>query len=108
MPLLLAVPLGIGGAALVLGTVLSAAQTLAVPRGTPVRITRWVFLAWGLLFGLVRRSRDAVRQDRVLALYAPISLLSLPVVWLGLLGLGFAAIYRAAGQPSCWPSWRRG
>ena len=99
MPVLLAVPLGIGGAVLVLGTVLSAAQTLAVPRGTPVTITRWVFVAWGLLFGLVRRSRDADRQDRVLALYAPISLLSLPMVWLGLLGLGFAAIYLATGQP---------
>jgi hypothetical protein len=101
MDIALVVLLGIVGAALVLGTVVSAAETLAVPRGTPVLITRWVFVAWGFVFGLVRRSRDVRRQDRVLALYAPISLLSLPLVWLGMLGLGFAALYRATGQS--WP-----
>lgn len=89
--------LGTGGAVVIIGTVLSAAQTLAVPRGTPVLITRWVFVGWGALFGLARRLPDYRRQDRILALYAPISLLSLPLVWLGLVAAGFAALYRVDG-----------
>jgi hypothetical protein len=101
MEIVVPVLLGALGAALVVATVVSAAQTLAVPRAIPVLITRWVFVVWGAVFGLVRRSADFRRRDRVLALYAPISLLSLPFVWLGLVGLGYAALYRALGQP--WP-----
>ena len=58
-----------------------------------------MFVAWSTLFGVVRRSADFDRRDRVLALYAPITLLSLPFAWLGLVGLGYAALYRALGQP---------
>src|SRR5690348_6679653 len=101
MEIVVSILLGTLGAALVCATVLSAAQTLAVPRAIPVLITRWVFVTWGALFGLVHRSADFHRRDRVLALYAPISLLSLPFVWLGLVGLGYAGLYRALGQP--WP-----
>ena len=99
MQIAVSVLFGVVGAVLVLATVVSAAQTLAVPRATPVMITRWVFVAWSTLFGLVRRSSDFDRRDRVLALYAPITLLSLPFAWLGLVGLGYATLYRALGQP---------
>jgi hypothetical protein len=88
--------IGVAGAVLVMTTAASAAQTLAVPRSTPVMITRWVFVVLGAAFGLVRRA-DYRTQDRVLALYAPFALLTLPVVWLGLVGTGFAGLFVALG-----------
>ncbi|MCD2191981.1 hypothetical protein LQ327_01070 [Actinomycetospora endophytica] len=94
----LAVLLGLVGAAVVAATALSAAQTLAVPRATPVFITRWVFVLVGLVFEPVGRLRDSARRERLLALYAPLSLLCLPVVWLALVLAGFMAIFRATGQ----------
>jgi hypothetical protein len=36
-------------------------------------------------------------RDRMMALYAPMALLSLPVIWLTLVGLGYAMIYIAMG-----------
>jgi hypothetical protein len=41
-----------------------------------------------------------MRRDRVMALYAPTGLLLLPLVWLLLVAVGFAAIYWALGLPS--------
>ncbi len=99
MQTVLGVFLGLAGAVVVVGTVLSAAQTLAVPRATPVFITRWVFVLVGAAFEPVGRLRDGGRRDRLLALYAPLSLLCLPVVWLTLVMAGFTAIFRATGQP---------
>lgn len=106
MEIAVSVLFGVAGAVLVLATVVSAAQTLAVPRSTPVMITRWVFVAWSTLFGLVRRSPDFDRRDRVLALYAPITLLSLPFAWLGLVGLGLLALL-VSYLPSIYGSYSR-
>jgi hypothetical protein len=89
---------GGSGVLLVATTVLSAAQTVIVPRGTPVMITRWVFVAFGWLFGLQRTRTDYRVRDKRLALYAPIALLSLPAVWLVLVLAGFTLIFWASGQ----------
>jgi hypothetical protein len=89
---------GGSGVVLVATTLLSAAQTLIVPRGTPMMITRWVFVAFGWLFGLQRARTDYRARDKRLALYAPIALLSLPVVWLVLVLAGFTLIFWAGGQ----------
>ncbi len=98
VPTLLAVPAGVLGAGIVAATVLSAVQTLAVPRATPLWITRWVFLAVGVAFAPARRMRDYHRRDRALALYAPLSLVCLPLVWLTLVLVGFALVFVALGQ----------
>ncbi|MCU1603895.1 MAG: hypothetical protein JWP46_360 [Modestobacter sp.] len=89
---------GITGVLMVATTALSAAQTLIVPRGTPMMITRWVFVAFGWLFGLQRTRADYRARDKRLALYAPMALLSLPVVWLVLVLAGFMLIFWASGQ----------
>ena len=86
------------GVLLVTSTVLSAVQTLIVPRGTPMMITRWVFVVFGWLFGLQRTRTDYRARDKRLALYAPMALLSLPVVWLVLVLAGFTLIFWATGQ----------
>jgi hypothetical protein len=93
------VVVGLAGAALVVVTVLSAGQTLVVPRGTPVLITRWVFVAVGALFGPVRRRVDYRTKDRLLARYGPFCLLSLPVVWLTLVLTGFTLMFWSSGRP---------
>ena len=95
---LLEVVLAAGAGAGIAGlTVLSAVQTLAVPRGTPVLITRWIFVGTRVLFVPAHRGADARTRDRRLALYGPLSLLCLPVVWLGLVLGAFTLIFWATG-----------
>jgi hypothetical protein len=88
----------LAGVVIVVATVLSAAQTLAVPRATPLWITRWVFVTVAVAFAPARRLRDYRRRDRALALYAPLSLMSLPLVWLTFVLVGFALVFVGLGQ----------
>ncbi|MGF7234834.1 MAG: hypothetical protein ACQSGP_07725, partial [Frankia sp.] len=95
---------GLGGGIIVVATVLSAVQTLAVPRAIPILITRWVFQALRVVLELITRwTADYRRRDRIMALYAPFGLLALPVAWLTLVLGGFMMIDWSLGiQP-----WRR-
>src|SRR5512142_884263 len=97
-----AVVVGLAGAAIVVMTVLSALQTLAVPRAIPILITRWVFLTVRLVLGLLAGRKDYRGRDRVLALSGPFGLLTLPVAWLVLVLVAYlvgllAAARRARG-----------
>jgi len=95
------VALGLGGATIVGLTLLSAITTVVVPRGVPVRLTRVVFRSSRRLFELGNRSAGTYEDlDRLMALYAPLTLVALPVVWLTLVLVGFTAIFRALGIPS--------
>lgn len=81
------------GLYIVAGTLLSAVKTFVVPRSINVRLTRIVFRVSGTLFSL--RLRKAVTyedRDRVMALFAPLTLLALPAVWIFLNLLGFMFI----------------
>lgn len=92
---------GVVGAAVVAVTVLSAVQTLAVPRATPLLITRWVFLAVRAVFDTAaRRATDYRGRDRIMSRYGPFGLLMLPVAWLVLVLTGFMLINWSLGvQP---------
>lgn len=92
-----AVVVGVAGAALVIATVTSAVQTVVVPRGTPVIITRWVFVAVGTAFQLVARRSGESRRDRLLAALSPVALLTLVGAWLVLLLAGFTAVQWSLG-----------
>ncbi|MGQ0743167.1 MAG: hypothetical protein ACT4OS_02275 [Acidimicrobiales bacterium] len=99
----LAVALAAGavGVAVVLAVFLSAVATVVVPRGVPVRLTRAVFAAWKRVFALRSRpARTFEQRDRAMALYAPVSLVSLPLVWLAVVGVGYTAIFWALGAGS--------
>ena len=88
------------GAGLVLGTIASAVRTFVVPRAQNSLLTRFVFLTSGRLFNLYmtfRRYRQWRERDRVLAFFAPVTLLILPLVWVVCITLGYALIYRALG-----------
>jgi hypothetical protein len=86
------------GALTVVSTVLSAIETLVVPRAIPLRITRTVFLAMRALFGLRgKRAKSFRERDRDMALYGPISLFTLAASWLILTGLGYVLMYWSLG-----------
>jgi len=87
------------GTAAVAATTLSALKTIVVPRAYLTRLTRWVFGGVRVVF-LVRGKRATTYEqpDRAMALYAPISLLTLAVTWLVVVGLGYVLLFWALGE----------
>jgi len=86
----------LAGAYLVVYTVLSAIRIFVLPRPAQVVLFRLVFINMRRLFDLrARRAESYEERDRVMALYAPISLFFMPIVLMGLVLLGFMAIYWA-------------
>lgn len=89
------------GLAIVARTVFGAIRTFVLPRGSNDGVTRIVFLVTRWLFDrLAGPGQPYRRRDRVLAYYAPISLIVLPAVWLILVWLGYTAMYWAIGTGS--------
>jgi hypothetical protein len=78
----------------ILATALSAVHTFVLPRPAPVRLSRAVFLTVRQpIVWLGRRRRTPERQEDTLALFAPLSLLLLPVVWLLIIGAGYTVLF---------------
>ena len=84
----------VAGAVLVYLTVGSAVRTVILPRGVPSKLARLVFLRVRTLF-LWRAGPGASyeRRDRVMAVYAPVSLLILLGVWVTLVLAGYTAMF---------------
>src|SRR5437660_711514 len=98
---LLHAALFVAGALLVIETVLSAVRSFVLPRSAQDRLARAVFRTTRALFhAWTRSARSYEDMDARMALYAPLSLLVLPIVWLASAGLGYTAMYRAVGVPS--------
>jgi hypothetical protein len=86
------------GAVIVLATFASALQTLILPRGTHDIVTTFAFRASWLVFGpLMRVAKTYERRDRIMALYAPVSVMLVVVTWLSLVLLGYTLMYYANG-----------
>jgi hypothetical protein len=78
------------GLLITIATFLSVLRTLIVPRAYTSRLTRLTSIGvFRLALVFVRRTTEYRRQDRVLALVAPMSLVTLLVVWLSLFLLGY-------------------
>ncbi|MEI6043309.1 MAG: hypothetical protein WCS37_02845 [Chloroflexota bacterium] len=89
------------GVAIVAGTLLSAIQTFVLPRSARDPLTSLVFRVMRVPFDLItNRLRTYRGRDRVMALYVPISLLTLPVVWLTNVALGYMLMYLTLGVQS--------
>jgi hypothetical protein len=87
----------LAGAVLVFSALGSAIRTVVIPRAIVSRISRVVFLGTRWLFRLrARPGRSYEERDRIMALYAPVSLLVLLVTWLTLILIGYAGIFWAA------------
>lgn len=86
------------GAAVVVWALLGAIRTVVVPRGVTSALTRVVFRGWRRVFGLlVRPDQTFEHRDRVMALFAPIALVSLPVAWVVVVIVGFMGMFWGVG-----------
>jgi hypothetical protein len=95
------------GGGLVALSLLSAMQTLVLPRVAPNPVARTVFLVMRRVFSFsLSKSRDYRKLDRRLAYYAPLSLILLLLVWLALMLIGFTLVYRAMGVDSWYTALR--
>jgi hypothetical protein len=84
----------IAGAAAVYATFGSAVRTVILPRAVPAKLGRLVFLRMRDLFRLwAGPGATYERRDRVMALYAPVSLLVLLGVWVTLVVAGYTAMF---------------
>ena len=89
------------GLVLVCATLASAVRTVVLPRGVQSRLTTAVFLAMRILFRVrLGRAPTYEQRDRVMAPYAPLSLLTLALVWLVLVAVGYTAMFWALGDES--------
>ncbi len=86
------------GLAVVLGTLGSAIRTFVLPRSATDPLTMLHFTTMRRLFYLrLKAARTYEARDSILALYAPVSLVILPIVWLTLVLIGYTGIYWALG-----------
>ncbi len=84
------------GALLVLWVLDAAIRSFVLPRGSVVRLTRIVFLSVRRVFDLpLHFAKTYEQRDRIMALYAPLSLLFLPMVWIALVLAGYTLMFRA-------------
>jgi hypothetical protein len=87
------------GLAIVARAVFSAIQTFVLPRSANDRLSRFVFRSILGVFRLVlRKTRTYEQRDRIMAFFAPISLLTLIPIYLILIFFGFACMYWALGH----------
>jgi hypothetical protein len=87
----------LGGFVLVLLPLRSAVRTFVLPRGVNDSLTRMVVLSVMRLFLLVASpKRTFAFRDRVMALFAPVALLCLPVVWVVVVTCGYVGMFWAA------------
>lgn len=82
-------------------TLVSAVKTVVVPRAVLTTMTRTHFVAIRKFFNLFAGpGRSFETRDRVLAMYAPLSLVTLPATWVAAVLAGFTAIFWGTGiQP---------
>jgi hypothetical protein len=86
------------GLALVVWTLFSAVKTFVLPRGVNVWLTRGLFRLVGFFFRWrARRSNSYEERDRIMALFAPLTLILMPVAVLTLVLIGYAIIYWSLG-----------
>ena len=86
------------GVALALAILGSALKTVVLPQEGMARLAQFVFaLVYRLL---VHRGRTGSRAIRLRALYAPVALVSLPLVWMLLMVIAFTFIFWGTGSLS--------
>lgn len=79
-------------------TVLSAIRAFVLPRAAQVTLIRWVFSFTGFFFKLrAKRAESYAERDRIMALYAPISLILASFVLLTLVLIGYMFLYWGLG-----------
>ena len=99
--LLLRVVTGLGGMVLVITTLSAAIRSFVLPRNEVVLMNVWVFRSIRTIFDAAAKTANSYeRRDRIMAHYAPVALVALPVVWEALVSVGYTALYWAVGVGS--------
>ncbi len=94
--LIIRIILFLAGLVLVFWTLISAVKTFVLPRGVNVRLTRVIFRVVGGFFRLrARKAKSYEDRDRIMALFAPLTLIVMPVVILTLVLVGYMAMFWA-------------
>jgi hypothetical protein len=86
------------GVALVFAVLISALETVVLPRDGFTRISRCVFSVADRI--LVHRWRNADLRANLRGLYAPVALVSLPLVWMLSVTFGFSFIFWSISHDS--------
>jgi len=81
------------GTSLVFAVLISALETVVLPRNGYTRIARLVFAVADRV--LVHKWRNKDRAANLRALYAPVALVSLPLVWMLTVTFGFSFVFWA-------------
>jgi len=88
----------LAGVVTALWVLAGAVGTVVLPRGEPVALTWTVFRVVRKLFDLrLTRIDNYAERDRVMARYAPVSLIVLPGIWVATIALAFTAVFWGLG-----------
>ncbi|MGH9277793.1 MAG: hypothetical protein ACRD12_06750 [Acidimicrobiales bacterium] len=86
------------GVVIVALTLGSAVRTVVLPRGVPAKLASFVFITMRRLFDLrLKRVDSYEKRDRVMALYAPLSLFMLAAHWLFLVFFAYGLMFWSLG-----------
>ncbi len=92
---------GAAGIVVVVTTLSAAVRSFVLPRSESVRLNIYIFTSIRMIFDLAaRQARNYAKRDQIMAHYAPVALVALPIVWLTMVCLGYTAIYWALGMKS--------
>jgi hypothetical protein len=98
LDILVRVILFVVGVSMVIGVFLSAVRSFVLARSARDPLTALIFRTSRRLFNLrLRRAEHYEDRDRVMALYAPVTLVSTPIVWLVLVWVGYTLMFIAIG-----------
>jgi hypothetical protein len=90
------VALFVAGVALVVIVLDSALRTFVLPRGVFVRFTRFVSVCVRKLFDIrLHFAKTYEARDRVMALFGPVAMFALVIIWLVMILAGFTAMFVA-------------
>src|SRR4051794_23298137 len=95
------------GAGLIAIVLWDAFETMVLPRSVSrhLRVTALYYLVtWRLWAATARLFKSDARRERFLAVYGPLSLLGLTIVWAGGLLIGFGVLQWAAGSKLLVPA----
>ena len=89
---------GAAGVVLVVLTVSAAIRSFVLPRNEAVQLNIFLTKALRFVFDAAARLAPSYeRRDRIMAHYAPVALVALPVVWLTLVSAGYTLLYWSLG-----------
>lgn len=90
---------GLGGVVLIITTLSAAIRSFVLPRNEVVRLNVWVFMVIRTIFEASAKTANSYEgRDRIMAHYAPVALVTLPMVWEALVSVGYTGIYWAVGE----------